>query len=51
MDRLVKSALEDNEELPKPQFKKIDADTYMPTPNKPKTPNDILAEVYGETRP
>jgi hypothetical protein len=31
-----------------PQFKKLDQDSYLPTPNRPKKPNTIIAQAYEE---
>jgi hypothetical protein len=46
MEKLVKAALESHEDLARPQFKRLDRDEYMPTPNRPKTPNEILALAF-----
>lgn len=39
--------LRDYSPLAKPQFRK-EGDHYIPTPNRPKTPNEMLAEAYTE---
>lgn len=47
MERFVKLALEDNQPLCHAQFKKLDADSYMPTPDRPHTPNELIGYAYN----
>ena len=47
IERFIKEVLADNASLAKPQFKKKDG-YYFATPNKPKTPNQLIAEAYEE---
>jgi len=39
--------LRDYSPLTSPQFRK-EGDFYIPTPNRPKTPNEMIAEAYEE---
>lgn len=46
MERFVKMALEDNRPLCHAQFVKQDEDSYMPTPDRPHTPNELIGYAY-----
>jgi len=48
IEKYVKMALEDNQPLCHAQFKKLDADSYMPTPDRPHTPNELIAYAYNQ---
>jgi benzoyl-CoA reductase/2-hydroxyglutaryl-CoA dehydratase subunit BcrC/BadD/HgdB len=46
VEKYLELALEDNSPLCHAQFKKLDVDRYMPTPDRPKTPNELLGHAY-----
>jgi hypothetical protein len=47
INRYIAMLQEDNGDLAKPQFEKKDG-YYIPTPNRPKSPNQLIAEAWRE---
>jgi len=45
-DKYLNYILENHQPLCAPQFKKIDDNTYESTPNRLKTPNELIAYAY-----
>ncbi|MCJ7633433.1 hypothetical protein MUP77_13730 [Candidatus Bathyarchaeota archaeon] len=44
--KYVEDVQRDYSPVCKPQFNKTDKDCFMPTPNKPHTPNELIAYAY-----
>jgi hypothetical protein len=47
INRYIAMLQEDNGDLAKPQFGKKDG-FWIPTPNRPKSPNQLIAQAYRE---
>lgn len=50
LERFVIASLEDNKPLCSPQFDKVDTDAFMVRPNRPHTPNELIAYAYEKNQ-
>jgi hypothetical protein len=49
IESYIKAVVTDYSPLAKPQFEQKDG-YYEPTPNRPKTPNQLIADAYQESQ-